>query len=137
MSDQFDSSPFEPEVILPLQMSLGARCDGTTSPPHALMGAILEDASLCIERGRRRRHPQTRKLAAEAESWVRSDCRDWLFSFASICDVLGIDVEAARFRMLGNQQPAPGRVPASPVLRSFPVARAWRDRRKVSCLASA
>ena len=109
MSNEFKSAVFEPEVMLPAQMTWGARDDGDTSGARALMLAILEDAMLCIARGRRRRHPRTRRLAAEAESWVRSDCREWLFSFASICDVLGFDADALRVRLLINaEHPANG-----------------------------
>ena len=108
MNNDFDMGLFEPEVVLPAQMCWGARCDGTTSGVRALMIAILEDAVLCIERGRRRRHPRTRRLAAEAETWVRSDSREWLFSFGSICDELGIDPDAFRVRLL-----TPVRRPAS------------------------
>jgi hypothetical protein len=99
MSNEHESTLFEPEVILPGQLSLGARCDGSTSGARALMSAVLADAMLCIERGRRRRHHRTRQLAAEAETWMRSDCRDWLYSFANICDVLGIDADALRARL--------------------------------------
>jgi hypothetical protein len=100
MRKEFELAGFEPEVILPAQMTWGARHDSDTSGPRALMLAILADAVLCIERGRRRRHPGTRRLAGEAETWVRSDCREWLFSFASICDVLGFDADALRVRLL-------------------------------------
>jgi hypothetical protein len=114
MKNDFDMGLFAPEVILPAQMSWGARCDGNTSGVRALMIAILEDAVLCIDRGRRRRHPQTRRLAAEAETWVRSDGREWLFSFANICDVLGIDPEAVRVRLLTPGRPASGERAARP-----------------------
>ena len=107
MNNDFDKALFEPELILPAQMTAGARVDADTSGARALMLAILEDAVLCIERGRRRRHRRTRQLAAEAETWVRSDCREWLFSFASICDVLGIDPDALRVRLLARvERPA-------------------------------
>ena len=105
MNNDFDMALFEPEVVLPAQMSWGARCDGATSGVRALMTAILEDATLCIEWGRQRRHWRTRLLAAEAETWVRSDCREWLFSFASICDVLGMDADALRVRLLPTVEP--------------------------------
>jgi hypothetical protein len=102
MNNDFDSALFQPEVVLPAQMSWGASCDGNTSGARALMLAILEDAMLCIERGSRRRHWRARRLATDAESWVRSDSREWLFSFVSICDVLGIDADAVRVRLLTN-----------------------------------
>ena len=109
MNNDFDKALFEPELIPSAQMTGGARDDGDASGARALMLAILEDAARCIERGRRRRHPRTRQLGAEAETWVRSDCREWLFSFASICDVLGFDADALRDRLLATiEQPANG-----------------------------
>jgi hypothetical protein len=97
---------FEPEVILPVQISWATRRGGNTSGACSLMVAILEDAKLCIERGRRRRHWRTRAQAAEAETWMRSDCREWLFSFASICDVLGFDADDLRARLLADAEPS-------------------------------
>ena len=100
--DESESALFEPMVILPSQISVAAPWVSDTSGPIALMLAVLEDAARCIERGRRRRHSGARKLAAEAEAWVRSDSREWPFAFASICDVLGLDVDAARARLLAD-----------------------------------
>ena len=102
MNDEFESALFEPMVILPSQISVEAQWVGDTSGPIALMLAVLEEAARCIERGRRRRH---RKLAAEAEAWVRCDSREWPFAFASICEVLGLDVDAARARFLACGEP--------------------------------
>ena len=86
--------------ILPAQMSVGVRWDGETSGPRALMLAVLEDAVRCIEAARRRRTFYTRRLAAEAEAWVRCDRRDWPFSFVNVCEVLGFDADAFRARLL-------------------------------------
>jgi hypothetical protein len=109
MNDELESALFEPIVILPSQISVDAQWAGDTSGPIALMLAVLEEAARCIERGRRRRHPVVSKLAAEAEAWVRSDSRDWPFAFASICDALELDVDAARARFLGDGQNRTGR----------------------------
>lgn len=135
MSNEVEMTLFEPEVVLPAQMSWGARCDGNTLGARALMLAILADAMLCVERGRRRRHPRTRQLAAEAETWMRSDCREWLFSFVSICDVLGIDADGlrARFLVTNVEHPASGGRAAraeadEPSTRSRAVARLLPQR---------
>jgi hypothetical protein len=64
------------------------------------MLAVLEDALRCIERGRRRRTFHARRLAADAEAWVRADRRDWPFSFVNICEVLGFEADALRERLL-------------------------------------
>jgi hypothetical protein len=105
MNDTFESALFEPVGILPSQTSVGATWASDASGPIALMLAVLEEAARSIERGRRRRHPRTSILAAEAAAWVRCDSREWPFAFASICDVLGLDVDAARARFLDYGEP--------------------------------
>jgi hypothetical protein len=100
MIAELDTTSCDTSGILPAQMSVGVRWNGDTSGPRALMLAVLEDAVQCIEKGRRRRGFRARRLGAEAEAWVRSDSRDWPFSFANICEVLGFDVDAFRKRLL-------------------------------------
>ncbi len=100
MEDDLRSGLFEPWVLLPSQVAADAQAGRAAFGPIALMLAVLEDAIRCSERGRRSRHAHIRKVAAEAEAWMRSDSREWPFAFASICDVLGLDVEATRARLL-------------------------------------
>ena len=100
MEDTLESGPFEPWILLPTQLGGEAPWANTTSGPIALMLAVLEDAIRCLERGRRCRRPSVRKLAADADAWMRCDSREWPFAFASICDVLGVDVDAARASLL-------------------------------------
>ena len=104
MSEEFESGPFEPVVILPSQTAVEAQWADETSGPIGLMLAVLEEAARCIERGRGRCRPGLRKLAAEAEAWVLNDSREWPFAFASICDVLGLEVDAARARFLTDRE---------------------------------
>lgn len=113
MNDDLEIAGVAPDVILPGQITCGARCDGTTSGARALMTAILDDALLCIARGRRRSRWQTRRLAADAEAWVRADDPQWLLSFASICGVLGIDADALRDRILTDVECPPRGAPAA------------------------
>jgi hypothetical protein len=115
LDDEFESALFEPVVILPSQISVDAQRVSATSGPIALMLSVLEDAARCIERGRRRRHSGIRKLATEAEAWVSCDSREWPFAFASICDVLGLDVDAARARFLADGEYLAGRGARTPV----------------------
>ncbi len=100
MTSEFELMPCEPEAVLPPQVSGGVRWDADTSGPRALMLAVLEDAVRCIEKGRWQRRFGARRLAAEAEAWVRCNRADWPFSFANICEVLGFDVDAIRSRLL-------------------------------------
>ena len=104
MVGEFEATSEDSSGILPTQVTLGARWDGDTSGPRALMLAVLEDALWCIEAGRRRRTFSARRLAADAEAWLLSDDRDWPFSFLNICEVLGFEAGTfrARFRRSGN-----------------------------------
>ena len=100
MTSDFEMAPCGPSPVLPVQMFWGPRWDGDTSGPRALMLAVLEDAVSCIDEGRRRSNYRTRRLAAEAEAWVRSERRKWPFSFVNICEVLGFDVDAMRAHLV-------------------------------------
>ncbi len=106
MTSDFELMPCGPDAVLPAQLSRGVRWDADTSGPRALMLAVLEDAVRCIESGRRHRRVGARRLAAEAEVWVRSDRADWPFSFLNVCEALAIDVDAMRRRLL-IRHPAP------------------------------
>jgi hypothetical protein len=118
MKDDFESALFEPWVVLPTQVAVDAPWGGATSGSIALMQAVLEDAVRCIDRGRRSRHMGIRQVAVEAEAWVRSDSRQWPFAFVNICDALGLDVEAARVRLLSDgQHLASGTRPRSAIRR--------------------
>ena len=96
MTSDFEMAPCEPSAVLPAQMFGDARRDGDTSGPRALMLAVLEDAVRCIEEGRWRSHFRARRLASEAEAWVRCERREWPFSFVNICDTLGMNADYIR-----------------------------------------
>jgi hypothetical protein len=110
MIGEFDTTSSDMSGLLPAQMSAGVRWNGDTSGPRALMLAVLHDAVQCIEQGRRSRRFGARRLAAEAEAWVRSNSRDWPFSFVNLCEVLGFDPDAFRRRLLTTaNDPSDGR----------------------------
>ncbi|MBI4528104.1 MAG: hypothetical protein HY695_30280 [Deltaproteobacteria bacterium] len=89
--------------MLPEQF-FGPASLATVSPEAALMCAVLEDALLCFQRKfetGRRCIPRTAK---EAENWFFSDDSRRLFSFVSICAVLGLEPEAVRQRLKHRNQ---------------------------------
>lgn len=67
----------------------------TVSPEAALMCAVLEDAFFCFQR---QFEIERRDIyaAREAEEWFFSDDARELFSFVSICTVLGLEPEFIR-----------------------------------------
>jgi len=69
------------------------------SPERSLALAVLWQAFFDLRKNRfaaRRRH---QRLYVEAYRWAASDDRSWPYSFASLCDLLGLDVEAVRTRL--------------------------------------
>ncbi len=128
MISAFEMAPCELPAVGQAPMFGGARWDGDTSGPRALMLAVLEDAVRCIEDGRWRRHFRARRLAAEAAAWVRCERREWPFSFVNICEVLGFDVDAMRAHLLTSPRDAAHR--RQPPIGSclHPSARLGRSR---------
>lgn len=80
---------------------------GDEPPPEMrLVRAVFDDgiraATRRPESGRRRQL----RLYLEARAWVEDDDRAWPFAFANVCDLLGLDPDAVRRRvLLGYVQP--------------------------------
>ncbi|MFM7734417.1 MAG: hypothetical protein ACKPBU_00335 [Alphaproteobacteria bacterium] len=86
-------------TILPEQL-FGDSGEG--SPLRGVKGlliAMIEDAVVCLE-GAKSRSAKTRMAAVETLRWVRSTDTSYAFSFESICDVLGLEVDRMRRKML-------------------------------------
>jgi hypothetical protein len=62
----------------------------TVCPEAALMYAVLENAFLCFHK-QFETDGRCIEQAQQAEEWFFSDDSDWLFSFLSVCDVLGLE----------------------------------------------
>ena len=91
-------------VLLPSQ-HFGAR--NPPAPELRLMVAVVQDAIKCIEKYRFATDHRGRRLFDEVTQWLGAKETGWLYSFESICEVLGLDANAVR-RRLGvaqGQQP--------------------------------
>jgi hypothetical protein len=100
-----------PEATLPSQFFDIWHHSRSTSPERLLALAVVEQALLDLQKyrfARRRRH---QRLYMDAYRWVASDDREWLFSFANLCDGLGLVPDLVRRQLLGDV--APARWPAS------------------------
>ena len=73
---------------------------------RALMQAVLGEAIVCLT-GRAGPARERYQLAAEALRWVRSRDTSWPFSFESICDVLGLNADLLRTRLLPHAWASP------------------------------
>ena len=69
------------------------------------MYAVLEDAFRCFHKQFETERRFMRR-AREAEKWFFTDDSHWLFSFASVCDALGLEPEYIR-KKLKHWTPSP------------------------------
>jgi hypothetical protein len=67
-------------------------------PETALMYAVLEDAFFCFQK-KFETEQRFMRCAREAERWFFSDAPHWLFSFVSVCDVLGLEPNYIRMKL--------------------------------------
>ncbi len=84
------------------------------SGARALMCAVLQDAIRCVM-GEGRPAPQRSRLAHDARAWIIRREPGVLFSFDTVCAVLGLPPDALRARLL---RAAPRIPPPRPAQRS-------------------
>lgn len=89
------SALFASEIVLPAQFWT-AQPDLRSEPEKRLMVAVLEEAMATLLNWNDSPSASARQLAAEAQQWIASDDRSSPFSFATICDVLGLDTSRVR-----------------------------------------
>jgi hypothetical protein len=84
------------------------------SGERRLMIAILEDAVLAYLKHAGDPRKVQQELFREAEAWVESDDRSWIFAFASICEHLGLEpsqlrrgLRVRKAQALAGEQPSP------------------------------
>ena len=82
-----------PEKLFNSRVNLAVVC-----PETALMYAVLEDAFLCF-RQQFEADPRHIECGREAEDWFFSADSGWLFSFVSICHVLGLEPQYIRKKL--------------------------------------
>lgn len=69
-----------------------------------LMLAVLEDAIVCFLQERPGPEEKKKRASAEAEGWIFEKNDDAPFSFATICETLGLDPMWVRKRLLREKK---------------------------------
>jgi hypothetical protein len=82
---------FQPDTLLPSQYFDRIRRRASSDGERRLMVAILEDAVDVYRKQAGARDRKRRQLFEDAEAWIESADKGWLYSYENICDVLGID----------------------------------------------
>jgi hypothetical protein len=111
-SDERGGGLFVPDTMLPSQyfdrMARRTEYEGE----RRLMIAVLEDAVDVYRKLAGARDARRQQMFHDAEEWIESDDRAWIFSFLNICDVLAIEAEYLRrgLRAVKKQAQASGHV---------------------------
>jgi hypothetical protein len=81
---------FQPDVLVPLQYSEAIK-RSDVSPEKDLMLALLGDAVYCFQKYLLVPDKRGKLFFREAERWIFDDDESGVFSYRSVCGVLGID----------------------------------------------
>jgi hypothetical protein len=96
-----------PEAALPAQFHDIWHKTRAVSPERALALAVLWEAVLDLDKYRFAQRRRQQRLYWEAYEWVTSDDRSWPYSFANLCDAVGLTVEPVRKELLGELRALP------------------------------
>jgi hypothetical protein len=114
MYDDFLAKVLEPDSVLPAQFYGEKGLPRQLEGEKRLMLAILKDALECLDKYREAKTSSSRDLYHNALQWIQDKGTDWLFTFANICDLLGIDPDYLREFLLkrehGTPEPTKGSV---------------------------
>lgn len=88
--DERVTSLFQPDTLLPEQFLDTYRRKQHLEPEKKLMLAILEDDIACFQKYLFARDGKGKTLFREAETWALEK-GDGVFSFDSVCEILGFD----------------------------------------------
>jgi hypothetical protein len=87
---------FEPDPLVNAQFFDNFRRKTLVEPEKKLMVAILEDGINCFQDHVFAKSAKGKKLFDDAEKWIQEEGGDWIFSFSSVCEFLGLSAEYLR-----------------------------------------
>jgi hypothetical protein len=73
-------------------------------PEFALLRAILEDAVHCYRKYESAQDRAGRERFHEVEAWIMASNSDWIFSFESVCELLGLDPTYVRQKLRARKR---------------------------------
>src|SRR5918912_1154360 len=103
MYDDFLARILEPDLSSASQFYGTAPLSRQLEGEKRLMIAVFKDAVECLEKYRTSRSSSGQSQYQSALEWVRESRKDWLFSFANICDFLGFDPDYLRQVLLERE----------------------------------
>jgi len=99
-ADERIGSLFQPDTVLSDQYFENLRRKTLFEPEKRLMLAILEDGIHCYLENLGASDAKRKQVFEEAAAWITEIDGDWVFSFGSVCDALGLNAEYVRQGLL-------------------------------------
>ena len=90
-ADEKIASLFQPDTLLSEQFFENLQRATFWEPEKRLMLAILRDAITCWQDNLYARNVKKKRLLHETEEWITTVDDDWVFSFDSVCETLGLN----------------------------------------------
>lgn len=87
---------FQPDILIDAQFQSSQRRRFHLDPERVLMLAVLQDAVVCFQDHVLAKCKRKQTLHREAEEWISSTDRSYLFSFENVCETLGFDADYMR-----------------------------------------
>lgn len=84
-------SIFQPDILAVSQFFQHTHRKHPIEPEKKLMLAVLQDAVDCFQKYLFSRNEKGKTTFRDAEEWILERNSEWLFSFESICESLGLD----------------------------------------------
>lgn len=91
---------FQPDILIEAQFESSHRRRFHLDPERVLMLAVLQDAVVCFQEHVVADCKRKQSLYREAEEWISSTDRAYLFSFENVCEALGFDANYMRDGLL-------------------------------------
>jgi hypothetical protein len=79
------------DTLAPLELLERVKRTAYQEPERALMVAVLRDAITCLEKYGALKSSGNKRLFDESIEWILSDDCEWLFSFNSVCEAVGVN----------------------------------------------
>lgn len=109
-TDEKIASLFQPDALLSAQYFENLRRKTHFEPEKRLLLALLQDAVNSYRDNLFSRNRKKKRLFAETEQWILAPDGDWVFSFESVCEALGLNPAYVRQGLLRwkerSQKPA-------------------------------
>lgn len=113
---------FEPDILAEPRFFQAHRMRNLAEPEKALLFAVLSEAVETYQKFAFVRSARGRVLFCQTESWIWNESAEYLFSFANICEVIGLDAELLRRGLqawMDNEGPVAWRRKAKKSSRSY------------------